>query len=67
MITHHTADNFEYVDGGETVLLAVALPSSAASNYTFDAQAWDDHCQECGGWEFIDGEADGRMNQFGGK
>lgn len=38
------------------------------------AEEWEDLCQECGGWEWIDGEVDGEMgrgkgdrNEFGGR
>ena len=54
--------------GNEPLLLCLGLHTSVTPRLEMLVEEWVDFCQESGGWEWIDGEAEGTgRNEFGGE
>jgi len=69
VIEHHTGGK-DYAMGNEALLLLVGLPQPLMPRSEMGAEQWEDLGRECGGWEWVDGEAEGdqgQRNEFGGE
>ena len=72
VIEHHASGNYGM---GETLMLAIGMHQSVSPSLEMEGEEWEDLCRECGGWEWIDGEAgegeggkrDERRDEFGGE
>ena len=52
----------------EPLLLCLGMHEYTTPRLEMPDEDWEDLCQESGGWEWIDGEAEGiGMNDFGGE
>lgn len=69
IIAHHTSDAVDsYSMSNEPLLLCLGMRESTTPRLEMPDEEWEDFCQESGGWEWIDGEAEGvARNDFGGK
>ncbi|KAL8860013.1 MAG: hypothetical protein Q9178_003562 [Gyalolechia marmorata] len=65
VITHHqeTSNKYTTVDS-EPLLLLVGMPQPLRPLLEMSNDQWDDLCLDCGKWQWIDSEAEGR-NEFG--
>lgn len=74
LLAHHASTTSSYVFTPEPLLLAVGMHQPLNPRLELSAEEWENLCQECGGWEWIDGEVDGEIgrgkgdrNEFGEK
>jgi hypothetical protein len=61
----------------EPLLLAVGMQQTVSPSFEITNEEWQDFCMDCGSWEWIDGELDGKAesereskkerNEFGGR
>lgn len=65
VLTHHQERSNAYsaIDS-EPLLLVVGMPQPLRPVLNVTDEEWEDLCLDCGGWEWIDGEAKGK-NEFG--
>ncbi|KAL8768892.1 MAG: hypothetical protein Q9209_004946 [Squamulea sp. 1 TL-2023] len=65
IITHHreTSNKYSTVDN-EPLLLVIGMPQPLRPLLEMSNDEWEDLCLDCGGWQWIDSEAQGR-NEFG--
>lgn len=69
LIAHHTSSAVDsYSLSNEPLLLCLGVHTSVTPRLEMLVEEWEDLCQESGGWEWIDGEAEGTgRNEFGGE
>lgn len=63
MLHQQTSDKSSTLDS-EPILLFLGMPQPLRPLLEISNDEWEDLCQACGGWEWIDGEARGK-NRFG--
>lgn len=73
MVSTHTSSSY---DIGESLLLAVGMQQTISPSLEVTNEEWENLCMDCGSWEWIDGELDGKVesngegkekNEFGGQ
>ncbi|KAL9591253.1 MAG: hypothetical protein Q9179_007907, partial [Wetmoreana sp. 5 TL-2023] len=67
ILSHHRATSSNYTAATvdtEPILLVIGMPQPLRPLLAFSNDEWEDLCQDCGGWEWIDSEAMGK-NEFG--
>lgn len=72
MVSKHTSSVIS-----EPLLLAVGTEQTTSPSLEVSHDEWEKLCMDCGSWEWIDGELDGKVepnkeghretNEFGGK
>lgn len=72
MVSKHTSSATS-----EPLLLAVGTEQTISPSLEISHEEWEDLCMDCGSWEWIDGELDGKVdsneqgqwerNEFGGE
>ena len=69
VIAQHAADAVNsYSLSNEPLLFCLGTYESTTPRLEMLNDEWEDLCQDCGGWEWIDGEETGSAkNEFGGK
>ena len=73
-MSNHTSSSYVVSD---PLLLAVGAQQTMNPSLEVGNEEWDNLCMDCGSWEWIDGELDGKMdlngegkkerNEFGGE
>ena len=73
-MSNHTSSGYV---SSEPLLLAVGTQQTVSPSFEVTNEEWQDICMDCGSWEWIDGEQDGKAesnreggkerNEFGGK
>ncbi|KAL8786156.1 MAG: hypothetical protein Q9213_002926 [Squamulea squamosa] len=65
VIAHHreTSNKYSTVDN-EPLFLVIGMPQPLRPLLEMSNDEWEDLCLDCGGWQWIDSEAQGK-NQFG--
>ncbi|KAL8929107.1 MAG: hypothetical protein Q9172_000650 [Xanthocarpia lactea] len=65
VITHHQETSNKYTtEDSEPLLLLVGMPQPLRPLFEMSNDQWEDLCLDCGRWQWIDSEAEGR-NEFG--
>ncbi|KAL9591002.1 MAG: hypothetical protein Q9203_000198 [Teloschistes exilis] len=65
VLTTHQEKSNKYASlDNEPILLLLGMPQPLRPLLEISNDEWEDLCQACGGWEWIDGEARGK-NEFG--
>lgn len=74
MVSKHTSSGYVTC---EPLLLAVGTEQTISPSLEVTHEEWENLCMECGSWEWIDGELDGKVksdeegrkerNEFGGE
>lgn len=76
LLAHHASTISSYVFAPDPILLAVGMHQPLNPRLELSKEEWEDLCQECGGWEWIDAEVDNEVgkgkekvdrNEFGGR
>lgn len=70
LVAHHTSEAVDsYQLANEPLLLCLGVHQPTVPRLEISDEDWEDLCREAGGWEWIDGEAEGegKRNEFGGK
>lgn len=72
MVSKHTSSVIS-----EPLLLAVGTEQTTSPSLEVSHEEWENLCMDCGSWEWIDGELDGKVesnkeghgerNEFGGE
>lgn len=69
LVAHHTSGAVDsYQLAHEPLLLCLGVLRPTVPRLEINDEDWEDLCREAGGWEWIDGEAEGegKRNEFGG-
>ena len=74
MLSNHISSGYGL---SKPLLLAVGTPQTASPSLEVTNEEWENLCMDCGTWEWIDGELDGKLesngecgkekNEFGGE
>ncbi|KAG6989836.1 hypothetical protein G7Y79_00063g093870 [Physcia stellaris] len=70
LVSHHTSEAVDsYQLTNEPLLLCLGVHQPTLPQLEITDDDWEDLCREAGGWEWIDGEAEGEgtRNEFGEK
>lgn len=74
VVSNHTSSGYVV---SEPLLLAVGTQQTSSPSLEVTCEEWESLCMDCGSWEWIDGELDGKVesdgenkkksNEFGGE